>query len=189
MNYRRFGKIIFDCVLSILLLIPLFPLLILLIIISSFDTQSNGIFFQKRIGQNGKTFIIFKLKTIDPIKGKSSPIGLVLRKYKLDELPQLFNILKGDMSFVGPRPDIEGYYDNLKGEDRKVLQLKPGLTSEASIKYSNEDALLRSQKDPLSYNDNVIFPDKVKMNLMYLENISFKEDLRILWNTFFKILK
>ncbi len=92
------------------------------------------------------------------------------------------------MSFVGPRPDIEGYYDTLKGDDRKVLLLKPGLTSEASIKYSNEDVLLKAQKDPLSYNDNIIFPDKVKLNLNYLENISFKEDLRILWRTFFKIL-
>lgn len=189
MNYIRFGKIIFDCVVSILLLFFIFPLLILLFIISSLDTRSNGIFFQKRVGQNGKIFIIYKLKTINPQKGKSSPIGLILRKYKLDELPQLFNILKGDMSFVGPRPDIQGYYDCLKGEDRKVLQLKPGLTSEASIKYSNEDTLLRSQKDPLLYNDNIIFPDKVKMNLSYLENISFKEDLRILWKTFFKILK
>ncbi|AZB27479.1 sugar transferase [Chryseobacterium bernardetii] len=188
MNYRRFWKIIFDCVLSILLLFPLFPLLILLFIISSLDTQSNGIFFQKRVGQNGKLFIIYKLKTINPKKGKSSSVGLVLRKYKLDELPQLFNILKGDMSFVGPRPDIEGYYDTLKGDDRKVLLLKPGLTSEASIKYSNEDVLLKAQKDPLSYNDNIIFPDKVKLNLNYLENISFKEDLRILWRTFFKIL-
>ncbi|MCS3531777.1 sugar transferase [Chryseobacterium sp. JUb7] len=189
MNYYRFWKVIFDCLLSIFLIVPLLPLLILLFIITSLDTRSNGIFCQKRVGQNGRLFIIYKLKTIDPQKEKSSSIGLVLRKYKLDELPQLLNIIKGDMSFVGPRPDIEGYYDRLAGNDRRVLQLKPGLTSEASIKYSNEDFLLKSQKDPLTYNDEVIFPDKVKMNLNYLENMSFKEDIRILWKTFFKIIK
>jgi len=188
MNYR-FWKVIFDCTLSVLLIILLLPLLILLVIITSLDTGSNGIFCQKRVGQNGRLFTIYKLKTIHPGNAKSSSIGLFFRKYKLDELPQLFNILKGDMSFVGPRPDIQGYYDRLEGNDRKVLQLKPGLTSEASIKYSNEDFLLKSQADARSYNDEVLFPDKVKMNLNYLENMSFREDIRILWKTFLKILK
>ena len=109
--------------------------------------------------------------------------GSFLRKTKLDELPQLFNILKGDMSFVGPRPDISGYYDLLQGEERKILKLKPGLTSEASIKYKNEDQILAKQKEPLHYNDAVIFPDKVKMNLEYYRNRSFWGDLAIIFKT------
>lgn len=189
MNYYKYWKIVFDWLFSILLIILLMPLLIFVFIITSIDTQSNGIFFQKRVGQYGRIFIIYKLKTISGKNKKISNIGMFLRKYKIDELPQLFNIIKGDMSFVGPRPDIEGYYDKLQGSDRRVLLLKPGLTSEASIKYSNEEVLLKSQKDPLAYNDQVIFPDKVKMNLDYLENISFAEDLRILVKTILKIIK
>ncbi|SHK63575.1 sugar transferase [Chryseobacterium polytrichastri] len=189
MNQYKYWKIIFDFILAITLTVFLIPLLIILFIIASLDTSSNGLFFQKRIGQYGKNFIIFKFKTIHEKNRSCSKIGKTLRKFKLDELTQLLNIIKGDMSFVGPRPDIEGYYDRLEGYERKILELKPGLTSEASIKYSNEDVLLRSKENPQSYNDEVIFPDKVKMNLDYLENISFKEDLRILWKTFFKIIK
>jgi lipopolysaccharide/colanic/teichoic acid biosynthesis glycosyltransferase len=101
-------------------------------------------------------------------------------------LPQLINILLGQMSFVGPRPDIEGYYDNLKGENRKILELKPGLTSLASIKYSNEEEILAKQNDPLKYNDEIIFPDKVKMNLDYFYNRSFYVDLIIIFKTIFR---
>ena len=98
----------------------------------------------------------------------------------MDELPQLFNILLGQMSFVGPRPDVPGYYDKLQGEARKLLELKPGLCSRAALKYFNEEALLAKKQDPLKYNDEVIFPDKVRMNLEYYYNRSFLEDLRIL---------
>ncbi|WP_415328641.1 sugar transferase [Chryseobacterium sp. MMS23-Vi53] len=188
MNQYRFWKGIFDCFFSAILIVLLFPLLILLFIIACIDTSSNGIFFQKRIGQYGKVFIIYKFKTIRDKDEFCSKTGSVLRKYKLDELPQLFNILKGEMSFVGPRPDIEGYYDILKGKDRKVLNLKPGITSEASIKYSNEEELLKQQQDPLYYNDEILFPDKVKMNLDYLENMSFSNDFKILTKTIFKVL-
>lgn len=118
--------------------------------------------------------------------GRISPYGRFLRKYKLDELPQLLNILIGDMSFVGPRPDIPGYYDKLIGEDRKILELKPGLCSRAAIKYFNEDEELRLHENPLEYNNNVIFPDKVKMNLNYYYKQSFWEDLCIMWKTIFK---
>jgi lipopolysaccharide/colanic/teichoic acid biosynthesis glycosyltransferase len=187
MNHYRYWKIIFDGVLAALLIILLLPLLILLFIIASLDTQSNGVFCQKRIGQYGKPFTIFKFKTIHENTRRMSRVGSALRKYKLDELPQLFNIIKGEMSFVGPRPDIEGYYDQLKGDDRKVLELKPGITSEASIKYSNEEALLLQQEDPLMYNDKVLFPDKIKMNLYYLENMSFINDIKILNKTIFKV--
>jgi lipopolysaccharide/colanic/teichoic acid biosynthesis glycosyltransferase len=150
------------------------------------DTQSDGFFFQKRVGQYGKLFTIYKLKTMQPKTGNISKIGFFFRKYKLDELPQFLNVLKGNMSIVGPRPDIEGYYDKLQGEERKVLELKPGITSEASIKYYNEEAILEQQQDALLYNDTVIFPDKVKMNLDYYYNQNIFLDIKIIIKTIFK---
>lgn len=109
--------------------------------------------------------------------------GSFFRKYKIDELPQFFNVLIGNMSIVGPRPDIEGYYDKLVGEDRKILELKPGITSLASIKYRNEDEILEKQDYPLEYNDTIIFPDKVKMNLEYYNHQSFLVDIKIIVQT------
>ena len=113
-------------------------------------------------------------------ENRITPFGAKLRKYKLDELPELWNVLIGDMSFVGPRPDVPGYADKLVGEDRKILLLKPGITSPASIKYRNEEELLAQQIDPIKYNDEVIFPDKVKINLNYLENWSFITDIKLI---------
>ena len=178
-------KRIFDIGLAVFGLLSLGWLLFILIIISIFDTK-GGIFIQKRIGQYGKPFNIFKIRTINDKTGQISKFGMFLRKSKLDELPQLLNILLGQMSFVGPRPDIPGYYDKLEGENRKILELKPGLISKAAIKYYNEEALLKEQTDPLKYNDEVIFPDKVRMNLDYYYNRSFAEDLRIMWLFFAK---
>ena len=178
-------KSIFDFVFSFLALLFLSWLLLLCILIASADTKSFGFFVQDRIGQFGKLFRIYKIKTIHDETKKISKIGKFLRKSKLDELPQLFNILKGDMSFVGPRPDVAGYYDVLKGENRKVLELKPGLTSAASIKYCNEESLLKSKENPLEYNDTVIFPDKIKMNLEYYYNHSIWVDIRIIFKTIF----
>lgn len=109
-----------------------------------------------------------------------SGFGKFLRRSKLDELPQLFNIFIGDMSFVGPRPDVEGYYDRLRGEDRLILNLKPGLFSRAALKYINEDEVLNFQQDPDKYNDEVLFPDKVRLNLDYYYNQSFLEDCKII---------
>lgn len=149
-------------------------------------TKSFGVFLQKRIGQFGKPFTIFKIKTMEDSTKKTSTFGIFLRKSKLDELPQLYNILIGQMSFVGPRPDIEGYYDNLQGEARKILELKPGLTSEASIKYANEEEILNQKENPLEYNDTIIFPDKVKMNLEYYYKQSFLVDLQIIVKTVFR---
>ncbi|MCJ7933004.1 MAG: sugar transferase [Chryseobacterium sp.] len=163
----------------------LFPLFILLLILTSWDTGFPGIFTQERIGCYAKPFTIYKFRTLDTKTRRKSSIGHWMRKTKLDELPQLFNILKGDMSLVGPRPDIPGYYDKLEGEDRNILLLKPGLTSEAGIKYRNEEKLLCAQENPLQYNDEILFPDKVKMNLEYYHNLSFKTDIRILLKTFF----
>lgn len=164
-----------------------FWLLLLAWFLAIVDTRSNGIFTQERIGQFGKGFKIYKLRSIqiEPKTGKFqiSKIGRFIRNYKLDELPQLINILMGDMSVVGPRPDIAGYYDLLEGENRRILELKPGLTSTASLKYYNEDALLDKQKDPLYFNDNVLFPDKIKMNLDYYYHQSFLGDLKIIADT------
>lgn len=166
-------KKIFDLFFSFVGLLLVGWLIVFFWIITSIDTKSNGLFIQERIGQWGRIFKIYKLKTICPKTNHISRIGLFLRLTKIDELPQLWNVLKADMSFVGPRPDIAGYYDVLEGESRKVLNLKPGITSEASIKYQNEEALLAQQENPLDYNDTVIFPDKARMNLDYYYNRSF----------------
>lgn len=155
------------------------------------DIHRYGIswnFYTKRVGCEGKLFVIYKFRTYHSRTSQKSNFGKWMRKTKLDELPQLFNILKGEMSFVGPRPDIVGYYDVLEGDERLVLGLKPGLTSEAGIKYRNEEKLLENQSEPLKFNDEVLFPDKVKINLEYYHNLSFKTDLRILLKTF-SILK
>ncbi|WP_177732596.1 sugar transferase [Flavobacterium inviolabile] len=191
-------KRLFDVVLAILLLMIGLLLMVVVWLLSAIATKSNGLFFQKRIGQFGKTFTIIKFRTMrsialrDPVSGEYvnraiiPPVCAALRKYKLDELPQLINIISGDMSFVGPRPDLPGYYDQLEGEERKILQLKPGVTCEASIKYADEENLLKKQKNPEQYNDEVIFPDKVKMNLEYYYKRSFFGDIKILFNTLFR---
>ena len=172
------NKIVTDFILAILVLIIVFPLLLVALILAALSTRSTGVFIQIRIGQHGNPFTIYKLQTMKD--GKVTSIGKILRKTKIDELPQLINIIKGDMSFVGPRPDVPGYYDVLKGEQRKVLVLKPGLTSLAAIKYRNEEQLLAQQVEPLLYNDTVIFPDKVNMNLDYLKKRSVGYDLKII---------
>jgi len=181
-------KRFFDLFLSLILLAACFPLLIGIYLIVSIDTMSNGIFIQNRVGQYGKGFNIYKFKTLHPKTQRISRIGKILRKSKLDEFPQLWNVIKSDMSIVGPRPDIWGYYDKLVGEERKILELKPGITSLASIKYRNEEELLSKATDPLQYNDEVIFPDKVKMNLNYYYNQSIALDLNILFQTFSKMM-
>lgn len=178
-------KRIFDVVFSFLAILFLGWLILLAYLLACIDTRSNGFFLQKRVGQYGRLFTIYKLKTISPSSGKISALGRFFRNSKIDELPQLLNVLKGEMSFVGPRPDIEGYYDQLSGEDRKLLDLKPGITSEASLKYAGEEKILSLQENPLKYNDEVIFPDKVKMNLHYYEQRSFWGDLHIILKTLF----
>ncbi len=180
------SKRLFDFIFSLVFLLLFGWVIVVGYILASIDTQSNGFFLQKRVGQYGKLFTIYKLQTIHPKTQKISAIGQFLRKYKVDELPQFINVLMGNMSVVGPRPDIVGYYDKLEGEDRKVLNLKPGITSLASIKYANEEYLLSEQKEPLKYNDEVIFPDKVKMNLDYYYNRNFWMDLKIVIKTIFK---
>lgn len=176
----------FDVFFSIIGLLVTGWLILLLIFISALNTRQSGIFVQERIGQYGRKFRIYKLRTIkwdDKGEQKISAFGNFLRKSKLDELPQLYNILVNDMSFVGPRPDIKGYYDELKGDDRRLLELKPGITSPASLKYFNEEQLLSKQNDPVKYNDEVIFPDKVKINLNYQKHRTFWIDLKIIFYT------
>lgn len=182
-------KALIDYSLSLIAIFALGPLFLLLLIICSIDTGFPGIFIQERIGLYGEKFKLFKFRTYHPDSKKKSKIGSWMRKSKLDELPQLFNILKGDMSLVGPRPDIPGYYDLLKGENRLVLNLKPGLTSDASILFRDEENTLSNQKNPLLYNDEVLFPEKVKMNLNYYYNLSFKTDINILFKTVFVFFK
>lgn len=176
----------FDIFFAILLLLILGIPLFIIWIITSIDIKSNGFFFQTRIGQYGKPFTICKLQTMHPQNKTISKWGRFLRKSKWDEVPQLFNIVKGEMSFVGPRPDIPGYYDCLEGEARKILELKPGLTSEASIKYADEENLLSQQQNPLEYNDKIIFPDKVKMNLEYYYKRNILVDLQTIVKTIFR---
>lgn len=149
-----------------------------------------AIFQQKRVGKNGKLFTMYKFRTMSAHHGGSSvsvagesritPLGAKLRKYKIDELPELWNVLIGDMSFVGPRPDVPGYADQLQGEEREILQLRPGITGPASLKYRNEEELLAGQTNPQEYNDKVIYPDKVRINLYYLRHFSFAMDIKMI---------
>lgn len=157
------------------------------------------LFKQKRVGQHGKLFTVYKFRSMSVKKEASvasraseqtsiasaeqnriTPLGEKLRRYKLDELPELWNVLKGDMSFVGPRPDVPGYADRLQGEDREILKLKPGITGPASLKYRNEEVILSIVTDPQKYNDEVIFPDKVRLNLYYLRHYSFVKDIQMI---------
>lgn len=148
------------------------------------------LFSQRRVGLHGKIFTMYKFRTMTvnhsgstiSVKGEKriTSLGAILRKYKLDELPELWNVLIGDMSMVGPRPDVPGYADKLQGESKEILRLKPGITGAASLKYRNEEYLLAQQEDPVKYNNEVIFPDKVRINLNYMKHWSFWLDIKII---------
>jgi lipopolysaccharide/colanic/teichoic acid biosynthesis glycosyltransferase len=156
------------------------------------------IFKQERVGQFGVIFNIYKIRTMkNNVENNDNfvttanddrilPFGKWLRRTKLDEIVELVNVLKGDMSLVGPRPDVEGYADKLEGDDRKILELRPGITGPASLKYINEEEILAKASNPKQYNDEVIFPDKVKINLEYYNNRTFWGDIRIILNTIFR---
>ena len=187
-------KNIFDYILALILLFFLVGLIVLLVIVSSLDTNQFGVFVQNRIGRDGKTFKMYKIRSMKGFSRSSittsehqiTKFGKFLRNYKLDELPQLFNILKGEMSFVGPRPDVAGYADKLTGEDKIMLRVKPGITGPAQLKYRKEDELLSEVDDPIKYNDEILWPDKVKINVEYVKNWSFKQDLIYMFQTIFK---
>lgn len=186
------AKIIFDKLFSILGLICLAPVLLVVSILIRIKMPGGPVIFkQQRVGQYGRLFTVFKFRSMNVAgEGRTSiaseeedritPLGKTLRRYKLDELPELWNVLKGDMSFVGPRPDVPGYADKLEGKDRDILKLKPGITGPASLKYRQEEDLLNSVTNPQEYNDKVIYPDKVRLNLYYLEHYSFFKDIEMI---------
>lgn len=184
-------KNIFDRIVSFFGLLVLWPVLLTVAVLIRVKMPGGPVIFkQKRVGQNGKLFTMYKFRSMTvghsgssvSVAGESriTPLGAKLRKYKLDELPELWNVLIGDMSFVGPRPDVPGYADKLEGEARAILKLKPGITGPASLKYRNEEEILAQQPDPIKYNDEVIFPDKVRINLEYLKHWSFCDDIKII---------
>jgi len=190
-----FYKRLFDLLVAFFGLILLLPLFIVVAILIKIKMPGPIIFKQKRVGQYGELFTMYKFRSMlvehkgntISVKGEKriTPFGAFIRKYKIDELPELWNVLIGDMSLVGPRPDVPGYADKLIGEERKILQFRPGITGPASLKYRNEEELLALQENPVKYNNEVIYPDKVKINIEYIENWSFHKDLKILYKTIF----
>lgn len=187
------SKLIFDYIFALILLILLVGLIICLIIISSIETKEFGLFIQDRVGKDGKIFKIYKIRTMRGVQSNSiltssnqiTKFGAFFRKYKLDELPQLINILKGEMSFVGPRPDVIGYADELLNDDRIILKVKPGITGPAQLKYRNEESLLLLEKNPIWFNDNILWPDKVIINKEYVRNWNFFSDMKYIFQTVF----
>lgn len=177
---------------SLLGLVILSPVLLVVACLIRWEMPGGSVIFkQKRVGQHGRLFTVYKFRSMTVAgEGKTSiaaeeesrvtPLGEKLRRYKLDELPELWNVLKGEMSFVGPRPDVPGYADKLQGKDREVLRLKPGITGPASLKYRDEEYILFHVEDPKRYNDEVIYPDKVRLNLYYLYHYSFLKDLKMI---------
>ena len=192
-------KRLFDFTFAIFGLIILSPVLIILSLLIIITSPGMILYSQKRVGKQGDLFTLYKFRTMihnaDTMSGGSitvenddriTAIGKLLRRWKLDELPTLWNVLKGDMSFVGPRPDVPGYADKLVGESRRVLEMRPGITGPATLKYSNEEKLLADVDNFKKYNDEVIFPDKVKINLEYMDNRSLWMDIKIIFKTIFR---
>lgn len=195
--YQALLKRCFD-VLSALVGLLFFGWVILIaIIFARCDTGMSGIFSQSRVGKDGHLFKVFKIRTMRPVSGvetsvtqakdpRITPLGVLFRKTKIDELPQLWNVLIGEMSLVGPRPDVPGYADKLVGQERAVLSLRPGITGPASLKYHDEEQVLAQQDDPQQYNDTVIYPDKVQINLQYIRDWSLIGDLKYIFQTIFR---
>lgn len=191
---QRSVKRAFDVILSFVGLCGAWWIILLAWAAASKGTGESGFFVQRRVGMNGRIFKVVKIKTMRPMAGVNTTVtgsndpritrlGVFLRKTKIDELPQLWNVLKGDMSFVGPRPDVPGYADKLTGRDRLVLSIRPGITGPATLKYRDEESVLAEQGDPERYNAEVIFPDKVKINLQYIDEWSLVADLRFIMKT------
>lgn len=201
-------KWLFDRVMSLVELVCLMPVLVVIGVLIKWRMPGPVFFVQERIGRFGRRFKCHKFRTMTVNHGGSSvsvagesritPLGATLRRYKLDELPELWDVLRGEMSFVGPRPDVPGYADMLEGEDRLILELRPGITGPATLKYRNEEEMIRdyvqrnSGMNGLSdeelavwFNDNVIYPDKVRINLEYYRNWSFFSDLKLIFETVF----
>ena len=182
-------KWFFDRTVSLVLLIVLLPILLLVALCILVANGAPVLYIQERIGQNAKSFKLIKFRTMrgeekSPIAASEisrvTRTGRWLRRTKIDELPELLNIFVGDMSFVGPRPDVAGYADKLEGDNLRLLTMKPGLTGVASLKYRDEEDLLAVQPNPQEYNDKVIWPDKVRLNLLYMERQSLWLDVKVL---------
>lgn len=203
-----FLKFIFDRLVSFVGLLILWPILVVVAILVKIKMPGGPAFFvQKRVGKGGKLFKCHKFRTMTvrhngstvSVAGDSriTPLGAKLRHYKLDELPGLWDVLIGNMSFVGPRPDVPGYADKLVGDDRDVLKLRPGITGPATLKYRLEDEMIaeyvaKKQKEgdtrpmqdiAVEYNDKVIYPDKVRINCYYYRNYSFIKDIQMIFCT------
>jgi len=202
---QAFAKRSFDLLLAISGIILTGWLILLAWLIATVDTRSNGMFTQLRVGKNGHLFRVFKIRTMRPQPNGNTTqadpdewstvttasddritrLGRLWRKTKIDELPQLVNVLLGQMSFVGPRPDVPGFADKLQGDDRIILAMRPGITGPATLRFRDEENLLASVDDPEKYNREVIFPEKVKLNREYLENWSLWRDIIFIWQTIF----
>lgn len=190
-------KFLFDRLVSLIGLLILWPVFIIVAILIKLKMPGGPVLFvQNRVGRHGKLFKVHKFRSMtmrketDAVTGvaaaeteRITPLGEKLRKYKLDELPELWDVLIGEMSFVGPRPDIPGYADQLQGEDREILKLRPGITGPASLKYRNEEDILASVDNPQQYNDEIIYPDKVRLNRYYLHHYSFIKDIQMIFCT------
>lgn len=186
-------KWLFDRFMAFFGLLFLWPVLLVVAILIKINMPGPVFFIQQRVGKGGKLFNCHKFRSMSlghngssiSIAGESriTPLGAKLRKYKLDELPELWDVLICNMSFVGPRPDVPGYADKLQGEDRIILTLRPGITGPATLKYRNEEELLAQVKNPQQYNDEVIYPDKVRLNRYYAEHYSFIEDIKMIFCT------
>ena len=177
-------------------LIILSPVIFFAWLIASSEVRGNGFFSQSRIGKNGKPFRLIKIKTMQTIDNFTSTVttkddpritisGKLFRKAKIDELPQLWNVFCGDMSLVGPRPDVKGFADQLKGDERLILTVRPGITGPASIEFKDEEEILASKSNPEKYNKEVIYPKKVQLNLDYIRNWTLLGDLKYILKTLF----
>ena len=187
-------KRLFDIVGAVVVISLTWWVMLIAWLIASVETRSNGLFIQKRIGKDAEPFSLFKIKTMKKVEGLETSVttstdrritksGAFFRRTKIDELPQLFNVLFGTMSFVGPRPDVPGFADRLEGEARVILTLRPGITGPASLKYKEEERLLAEQEEPEVYNREVIWPDKVKINMAYVKHWSLKKDMAYIIKT------
>jgi len=193
-------KRIFDFVVSLIGIIIISPILLIVAISIKLDSEGSVLFLQKRIGKDGKPFNIYKFRTMvtnaeklgaQITVGKDNRItrvGAFLRKYKIDELPQLFNVLKGDMSLVGPRPEVPKYVALYTEEERKVLEVRPGITDLASIRYRDENDILAEVENPEEYYINVIMRDKLKLNLEYIEKSNIFYDIYLIIKTIIKCI-
>ncbi|GAB4292729.1 MAG: sugar transferase [Marinilabiliales bacterium] len=190
----------FDIIFSLLAICLLLPVFIIISVLVLFSGEGGIFFIQKRVGKNNKDFSLIKFRTMRPGSDKKGLLtvgakdnrvtktGYFLRKFKLDELPQLFNVLIGDMSIVGPRPEVRKYVDLYNEEQKKVLSVKPGITDYASIKYVNENEILGKSENPEETYIKEIMPAKLKINLEYINNKSFWKDFKIIFKTIAAII-